>query len=785
MHQPTPTMHPSERFMRIKKELLGTKPSLDIERALLVTEYFKHHDDPRDPMSIRKAKALHYVLSRKSVRIYPYELIVGNMGKARISAIMQPELASVFMSEDLLWIERRKTTPLQISWPDRIRLLTQVLPYWLRRNMPVRVLGLNRHRLRYVREQMRPVRYLINEAGGIGHFLPHYEKVLAYGINGYLESFREKRGAFYTAVRIACDGLLVYAERLAAQAQVEAYREHDPVRKTELEHISHICRKVPRLPATTFHEALQSLWLTHMAVNLEGLNSAVSFGRLDQYLYPYYRSDLQQGRLTREGAKELLLCFTAKAAEHVFLLSERISHYHGGHLVVQAAIVGGMDAEGNDAVNDLTYVLLDVMEEAGLRDPNYQVRVHSQSPLPYLQRVAEVARAGNGMPAVFNDDAVVPCLIEHGYPLREVRKYAVVGCVEPALPGKSFFSTDAALCNLPLCLELALNQGYRVGHTKRIGAPTPDPLSFEGMSDVIEAFSTQVDFMVDRMVEDLRIMEAGNRLYHPTPFSSMLVDGCLEKGKDLTEGGALYNASGIQGVGVADVADALAALDEVVFTKQRYTLEEVVQAIKVDFRGYSKMQAELSRASKYGNDEALPDRYADKVVRIFYDALARYRNTRGGPYVPGFYSVTCHVAFGAQVAALPSGRNAGRPLAASLGPANGSNRCGPTALLRSVTRIDTMKMPNGCAVNVSFSPATLEGPRGIDILVSLIKGYFSQGGIQMQFNILDPVVLEDARRNPGRYPGLVVRVAGYCAYFDDLPDPVKEEIISRVRRLAC
>ncbi len=769
----------SERFRRIRGELLGSPVYLCPERAVLVTEFFKHHDDPSDAMIIRKAKALRYILVNKSVRIYPDELIVGNVGSRRISAITQPELAGVFMSEDLLWIQRRKTTPLRISLPDRARLLLRVLPYWLTRNMNVRAFKDRRHLLRYVVEQLRPTYYLINEAGGIGHFLPGYERMIRLGVEGYLELIRGKEGPLYEAARIVCEGLLVFAARLAEEADRLALLEREPVRKAELKNIAAVCRKVPAGPAESLHEALQSLWLTHLAVNLESLNSAVSFGRIDQYLYPYYERDVSAGRLTREEAKDLLLSFSAKATEHVFLLSERISQYHGGYLVVQAAIVGGTDREGRDATNELTYLFLDVMEEAGLRDPNYQARVHAGSPDEYLLRVADVARRGNGTPAVFGDEAAVASLVYHGYPVEEARNYGVVGCVELALPGNSFLSTDAALFNLAVCLELALNRGRRFGGRLRVGARTPDPATFRDMDALIAAYREQVKFMVDRMVGDFRVVEAGNRDFNPTPLSSMLVEGCLESGLDLTEGGARFNSSGIQGVGIADVADSLCALDELVFARRKYGLEEVIAALESDFSGNERLRAELLNCAKYGNDDPRVDEYADLVAHIFHDALSRHRNTRGGPYVPGYYSVTCHVAFGRRVGALPSGRKAGEPLAASLGPANGCDRLGPTAMLHSVTRVDSRLMPNGCAVNLRFDPRNLSGEEGPANLAALMRGYFAQGGMQVQFNIIDPEVLEDARRHPGKYPGLVVRVAGYCAYFDDLPDATKDEIIAR------
>jgi len=772
----------SHRFKRIKQELLATPVCLCPERAYLITDYFKRHDDRSEPMVIRKAKALSYLLKHKSVRIYPDELIAGNMGSGRISALIQPELAGVFMGTDLLWIGRRKTTPLCIAWRDRLKLLFRVFPYWLVRNMPFRAFFPRfREFVRYALEQLDATYYLINEAGGIGHFLPNYEKMLRLGVSGYMESFEEKEGDLHSAARIACEGLVDYSKRLAQDAERLAAEEKDSGRAAELNEIARICNKVPHSPAETFHEALQSLWLTHMAVNLEGLNSAISFGRMDQYLYPYYQRDLEEGRITRERARELLLCFSAKATEHVFLLSEKVSQYHGGYLVVQAAIVGGMDRGGKDAVNDLTYLLLDIMEESGLRDPNYQARIHAGAPEAYLRRVAEVARKGNGVPAIFNDGAAIASLVSHGYPLEEARDYATVGCVELALPGNSFFSTDAGLFNLPLCLELALNHGKLFKRRRRVGAATPDPASLTTIDQVIEAFRVQVEHMVARMIADLQVIEKGNMDYHPTPLSSLLVDGCLESGRDVTAGGAFYNSSGIQGVGVADVADSLAALDEVVFQRRKYTMAQVLKALRKDFASDPDIQAELLKAPKYGNDHTLADGYADLVVHIFHSALAQHRNTRGGPYVPGFYSVTCHVAFGQKVGALPSGRRAGEPFAASLGSANGRDRLGPTALLNSVAHIDSTLAPNGYALNLRFDPATLAGDRGVNILAGLVKGFFDSGGMEMQLNVLDPEMLEDARRNPGKYPELVVRVSGYCAYFDDLPDAAKQEIIARTR----
>ena len=734
-------------------------------------------------MVIRKAKAFRYLLKKKSVRLFDHELIVGNVGKHRKSVIIQPELSGVFSSQELFWIDKRKTTPFQISWPERLKYFLRVIPYWLTRNMIVRAfLPDIKHLLRYTLDQLNPNYYLINEAGGIGHFLPHYEKIIQIGLKGYLEELDGKDNDLSRAMRITVEGIVDFAGRMAQEANLLADSESDSDRQAELRNIARLCRKVPEYPAESFQEAVQSLWLAHLAVCLESLNSAVSFGRLDQILFPFYEKDLAAGRITPEKARELLLCFSAKATEHVFLVSEKMSQYHGGFLTAQAAIVGGMASNGKDAVNELSYIFLDVIKESGLRDPNYQVRFHKDSPRAFVEKAIDTARAGNGSPAFSSDEATISALKYHGYTENESRNYAVVGCVEPTIPGKSFCSTDAALVNLPVCLELALNRGRRFGKRKRIGCETADPVEFQNIDQLLNAFRLQVEQLVQRLVDDIQVLEMGNRDFHPTPFSSMLVDGCLESGRDVTEGGAMYNSSGIQGVGVADVADSLAAIAKVVFEQKKVTLSQMLKAVRTNFTNDARIRALLLNAPKFGNDQSGPDLLADKVVHIFHAALSRHQNTRGGPYISGFYSSTCHVGFGEQTGALPSGRLAGEPFAASLSSANGQDRLGPTAVLNSVAGLNTDLSPNGYALNMSFDPQTVAGKKGIRILDTLINGFFDQGGLEVQLNVLDPQLLEEARRIPGKHPGIVVRVAGYCACFDDLSDGVQQEIICRNRQ---
>ena len=793
-------MKKSERFEKIKDDIQKSSPSLCPERAYLVTRFMKEEGKKiknPPPPPLRSAKATHYILSNMTPTIYPHELIVGSLTTRRVGAPIYPELAGVPMMEELWKIDRRETNPLKITLKDKLTLMTRVIPYWVNRDIVARAFPTLKQRISYTLDQLNAKFYIINEAGGISHFAPDYSIVIRRGIDDLIGEVEERRkgarGAkgekreFYRAQKIALEGVLALSENYARRAQEMAGNETDPERKGELEEISQILKKVPRHPAETFREALQSLWITHIAINAESLNIAIAPGRMDQYLYPFYKGDIEKGRMTREGAKELLLLFSAKASEHIPLLSSRVTKYHGGFIIGQTVIVGGVDRDGNDATNELSHVFLDVMEESGMREPNYHARLHLKSPEEFTLRVMEVASSGNGVPAIYNDEAIIPALTAIGIKTPDARDYATVGCVEPVPQGKSFNSTDAGLFNLPIIMEMALNNG-KLFNGKKYGLIDKDadsPPQFRDIDDVIGAFEAQLDYMVKRMVDDFHHIERSNAENHPIPLSSVFVGGCLESGTDLTRGGATYNSSGVQGVGIADVADSLSAIDSVVFQEKRGDIDidiamaMLIDALKDDFKKYGRLHTELSGAPRYGNDNREVDRYARLVVQMWHDALARHTNTRGGRYIPGFYSMTCHLAFGEKTGALPSGRHEGMPFASGLAPVSGMDRLGPTALLQSVSKIDPIHMPNGSALNLKFSKNTLKGDDGSKNLKSLITTFFEMGGMQVQINAHDPEILLLARDNPEMYPGLVVRISGYCAYFNDLSPRMKEEIIKR------
>lgn len=767
------------RVWRLREAVQSAPPGVCIERALLITNFYKRHRETTEPVVVQKARALQHVLRRRSAAIHDDELLVGCFTSRRVGGSIFPELHGVAVSEDLLSFGRREVNPLQFAARDRLLLVTRVLPYWQGKFLTMRAFPL-RKALSFVADQLGGKRYLINETGGISHIVPDYDKLLRLGTSGIAAEAARLRGetddpdqqAFHRAVEIACAALEELAAPYARMAQERAAGEPDPIRRDELEAIARVCQRVPREPASTLHEALQSLLFAQIAINLESLDNSVCPGRLDQLLYPYYKSDLQAGHLDR--ARELVGCFTVKMSEIIPVFSQRITRFHGGMFNGQVVVVGGTDREGGDATNDLTWVFLDAMETLRMRQPNYHARLHDGSPGDYVQRIAAMLRDGSGAPALMNDGVVVPMLVERGAALPDARDYCPVGCVEPVACGCTFGSTDAALLCLPLCLERAL--GFARGGARL--APVDDALDLDGIKT---RFRQQLDHLVDELVADLQAIERAHAEHHPTPLTSMLLRGCVESGRDSTAGGTTYNSSGVQGVGVADVADSLAALEQVVFRQQRCSLPTLLDALQSDFAGHESLRGHLLRAPKFGNQDPAADGFAGWVMGIFSDALARHTNTRGGPYFAGFYSVTAHVPFGETTGALPSGRHAGRPLANGLSPANGCERLGPTAALGSVSGLDLVHVArNGINVNLRLDPTSLGGDTGVRAVAGLLRGYFAGGGMQVQLNALDPEILRQAIDDPKRHPHLLVRVSGYSAYFNDLSPAMKQEIVARV-----
>jgi len=773
------------RVWELREAVQGATPSVCIERARLVTRYFKQGANRRKPMLIQKAEALAAVLQGRSATIHAGELLVGCFSSKRVGGGIFPELHGVAMAEDLLAFGSRELNPLHMEPADKRELALSVLPFWLPRFLSIRAFPLPRA-LGFVVDQLGGRRFLVNETGGISHFVPDYERLLSQGTRGIIANAQaaaegcddEDKRVFYEAVQIACQGLEALAAPYAQQARAAAEAEEDPARRAELESIAQVCERAPREPARGLHEALQSLLFAQIALNIESLDNSVSPGRLDQLLMPYYQDGLDSGRLDEQAARDLIGCFSVKLCEIVPVFSRRITRFHGGMFNGQVVVVGGVDRQGDDATNALSWIFLDAMHALRMRQPNYHARLHAQSPPGYLERIASMLRDGSGSPSLMNDEAVLPMLLGRGTSLADARDYSPVGCVEPVACGSSYASTDAAIANLALCLEWTLG-------TRKGGAQEPSLAGCDSAEALAGRFCAQVQRLVALLVDDLQHIERANARFHPTPLSSALIDGCLQSGRDASAGGARYNGSGIQGVGVADVADSLAAIERVVFREQRCDLPTLARALRADFRGHEQLRARLLAAPKYGNDDPAADGWALLVMDAFATALSQHQNTRGGPYQAGFYSVTSHRAFGETTGALPSGRLAGQPLANGISPANGRDRLGPTATLNSIAGLDHARLArNGVNANLKIDPAVLAGPPGLEALGGLVRGYFAQGGMQLQLNVLDPKLLLAARDDPALYPWLLVRVSGYSSYFNDLSPGMKQEIIDRTLHAA-
>lgn len=775
------------RVEMLKRSVMDAAPGICTERALIWTEYFKLKENRKKPAAIGIAEALALVLDRKTTTIHPQELIVGNFSSLRVGGSIYPELHGLPIMLDLFRFSGRKTNPLKITFPEKLKLAC-IIPFWL-----FRFIGIRSHRsplktLRLIADQFIARYYLINESAGISHIAPDYETLAAIGMEGFKEIAHRLQGRtekysdswnFYEGIKIIAEGVARFGERYADLAERMSTAEPDESRRKELQEIARVCRRVPRYGAESFHEALQSVFFVQIALNLESLDNSVCPGRMDQYLLPYYQNDLSSGRMTREKAGEFLGCFSVKMSEIIPVFSKHVTNFHGGMFNGQVVTVGGVDRGGKDATNELSFLFLDIMGELRMRQPNYHARVHAGSPKEYLDRIFSILSSGSNSPALYCDEVIIETMCRNGYILEHARDYTAVGCVEPVSQGRSFSSTDAAIFNVPLMLELALNGGRRFGQPFRSGAGTADPEKMKTMPDVVIAFEKQLHHRLSRLIDDLRAVETANRKYHPTPLTSMLIKGCLDKGICSTGGGALYNFSGIQCVAPVDTGDAFRAIEQAVFTEKRFSLPELVAMLKRNIPD-EEVCRYLKKIEKFGNDSEAADRWVRYVIETFASQLSSFGlNTRGGRYVMGLYSVTAHEFFGRINGALPHGRRKGESFGAGISPLNGADRKGPTSALNSMNRLDFHVAANGINFNMKFDPHALRGVEGRNALASLVRTFFRRGGMQVQINVLDPSVLMEARDHPQRYPHLLVRVSGYSAYFNDLTPAMKDEIIAR------
>lgn len=778
------------RIARLREASLRARASISAERAVLATRFMESGAAAGDAVPVQRAKLFRYLLEEKAIWIGEGELIVGERGPAPKATPTYPEVC-LHTIDDLETLASREKVAFAVDAVVRKAYTETVIPYWKGRTIREKIFA--------------AVPDAWKEAFEAGVFTEFQEQRspghTVLGGKIYRMGFRDLLGQIdkavadldYTgdpraldrreeleAMKIAAGALIRFAERHADVLEALAAGEADPGRAAELSAMAAICRKVPAHPPDTFWEALQYYWFVHLGVITE-LNPWDAFnpGRLDQHLYPFYARELEAGTLTRERARELLQAFWIKFNNHPAPPKVGITAKESNTYVDFALInVGGVQSDGSDAANPLSYLILEVVEEMRLLQPSAMVQISKKNPDRLLKRALEVVRTGFGQPSLFNTDAIVQELMRQGKSVEDARCGGASGCVESGAFGKECYVLTGYF-NLPKILEITLYNGRDPRTGKRIGIETGDSRRFESYEDLFNAFSHQLKHFIDIKITGNNIIERINAKYMPVPFLSLLIDDCIENGRDYNAGGARYNTSYIQGVGIGTLTDSLSAIRHHVFDRKQLTLGDFLEVLASDFAGNEALRLRLlEKTPRYGNDDDRADGILKNIFEVFYQSVNGRPNTRGGHHRINLLPTTCHVYFGSVLGATPDGRRSGTPLSEGISPVQGADRNGPTAVLKSAAKIDHVRT-GGTLLNQKFIPQILADSAGIDGLASLVRTYFRMDGHHIQFNVVDAETLRQAQQEPENYRDLIVRVAGYSDYFVDLTEALQEEIIRR------
>jgi len=777
------------RTERLRQESLAAEPAISAERALLLTEFYRENEG-RWSVPVLRAKSFYYLCEKKSIYLGEGELIVGERGPAPKQVPTYPELTCHSL-EDLRILDSREKTSYRVDEACLQGYAERVIPYWEKRSLREKIfeaLPADWHRaydLGIFTEFM--------EQRAPGHTVLD-DKIYRKGLIDFKKEIARSAGALdyladpnafqkreeLKAMEISCDAVILFAERHAQLAEQKAADCPDPARQHELLKIAATCRRVPAQAPSDFQEALQSYWFCHLAVITE-LNGwdAFSPGHLDQHLLPFFEEGLSGGTLTREQARELLECFFVKFNNHPSPPKVGVTAAESGTYTDFANInLGGLLPDGSDGSNEVSHILLDVIDEMHLLQPSSNIQLSRKSPDAFLKHTLKVVRQGYGFPSIFNADSVVEEQLRQGKTLADARAGGCSGCVEVGAFGKEAYILTGYF-NLVKVLELALHNGVDPLSGERLGPETGEPDSFASFEELFEAFRRQLSHFIGIKIRGNRLIEMMYGALMPAPFLSVLTDDCISSGVDYNAGGARYNNSFIQGVGIGSITDALSAVKELVYEQRRVTLGELVATLDRDFAGDEPLRQRLvNKSRKYGND----DDYADDIMRLVFDAFFHEvdgkPNTKGGVYRIEMLPTTCHVYFGAVTGAMPDGRRRGAPLSEGISPVQGADRNGPTAVIRSAGKMDHIRT-GGTLLNLKFSPSLLAGDSGLDGLSSLVRSYFRMDGHHVQFNVVNVETLKAAQKNPQEHRGLIVRVAGYSDYFCDLSEELQDEIIAR------
>lgn len=784
----------NDRIRKLREQSVNAVPYISPERASLITEFYKSDSANNVSPPVCRALAFKYVMENKAICINEGELIVGERGPAPKAVPTYPELTAHSL-KDLEILDSRKKISFKVSSETKKLYKDVIIPFWKGRTIREKVF----------REMSKEWKAAF-DAGVFTEFMEQRapghtvldDKIYHKGMLDFKKEIRESiknldflddpeafnKREELRAMDITADALVILAMRHAEKAGELAQKEKDLKRKKELEHICEICLHVPAHAPRNFQEALQYYWFVHIGVITE-LNPWDAFnpGKLDQHLYPFYKQGMEDGSLTKEQAKELLQAFWIKfnnqpAPPKVGVTAEESATYTDFAQIN----TGGVKSDGSDAVNELSYLILDVIEEMRLIQPSPSVQISKKTPDRFLKRALQVVREGFGQPSIFNTDEVVQELIRQGKSVEDARNGGTSGCVETGAFGKENYNLTGYF-NMVKVFEITLNNGTDPRTGKKIGIKTGDPLKFKTFDELFNAYKKQLRHFTDIKVRGNNIIERIYANYMPVPFLSLLIDDCIKKGKDYHDGGARYNTSYIQGVGIGTLTDAATAVKHNVFDTKKFTMRELLDALGSNFKGYEKQRdVLLNKTPKYGNDNDYPDIIMQELFETFYDTVNGRKNTKGGHYRINMLPTTVHIYFGSVIEATPDGRKAGEPLSEGISPVQGFDRNGPTAVIKSVSKMDHVRT-GGTLLNMKFSPQVLDGDDAVTKLSHLVRSYFKLDGHHIQLNVVTAKTLREAQKNPEKYRDLIVRVAGYSDYFVDVGKKLQDEIIKRTEHV--
>jgi trans-4-hydroxy-L-proline dehydratase len=779
----------THRVRQLRQQSLDAIPTLSSERAELMTRFYQQQTEALSAPMMR-AMAFQCLMEYKTICINEGELIVGEKGPAPKATPTYPELCCHSL-QDLHILDTREKIAFKVA-PETARLYEErFIPFWQGKSMRERILkemtdawhdAYDAGVFTEFMEQRSPGHTVLDDKiyrKGMHDFIADIDAQLA-GLDFLTDVAAYDRQEQLKAMRMCAEALIGFARRHAELARALAQQEADPQRRQELEHMAEVCTHVPAHAPRNFWEALQYYWFVHLGVTTE-LNPWDAFcpGKLDQHLFPFYAQGLAEGTLTRDQAEELLQCFWIKfnnqpAPPKVGVTAEESNTYTDFAQIN----LGGVKPDGADAVNEVTYLLLDVIEEMRLLQPSSSIQVSKKNPDRFIKRAARIIRTGFGQPSIFNTDVVVQELVRQGKSLVDARCGGTSGCVESGAFGKENYNLTGYF-NLPKVLEITLHNGIDPRTGRQIGLQTGEPATFAAFDELFAAFEQQLNYFIDIKIRGNNVIERLYAAYLPSPCLSLLVDDCILTGKDYHDGGARYNSSYIQGVGLGTITDALAAIQHHVYDERNLAMGELLGILEDDFAGHERERLLLvNKTPRFGNDDDRADAIMVRVFEAYFNTIDGRPNTKGGHYRINLLPTTCHIYFGSVIGATPDGRHAGTPVSEGISPVQGADRQGPTAVIRSVAKMDHIRT-GGTLLNQKFTPQLLANDEGLDNLVQLVRTYFKLDGHHIQFNVVDAETLRQAQANPEQYRDLIVRVAGYSDYFCDLGAALQEEIIAR------